>query len=296
MIENRKKKTLLDMDRLPTREEMREFFRANDWTAQKPYDFNEWEQDKIEVKNCVQDVFNGIWHQEGKNFGQKASPVCYTKDYPPEVLKKGVGDIVSGRVTEIMENEELCNDILTHFMPDFPTTEEEWNNLNPIDPEQVAKVDKFVNTAMNTMLDTIGFEGAVKAAQEFGTPEDFSSIMPNLPKMNFEKKYNHSRAKTKVVYSNLALERAQREEEILKSTPDELAENSALVNDFFKEIGEEDGKILRMLLDGMTQKEIADKLGYKNHSGVNKRIKKMREKYMEFDPDFKYWERKKTEE
>ena len=61
-----------------------------------------------------------------------------------------------------------------------------------------------------------------------------------------------------------------------------------------KAISEEDGTILRMLLDGMTQKEIAEKLGYKNHSGVNKRIKKMREKYMEFDPDFKYWERKKT--
>ena len=44
------------------------------------------------------------------------------------------------------------------------------------------------------------------------------------------------------------------------------------------------------------QQEIADKLGYKNHSGINKRIKKMREKYMEFDPDFKYWERKKTSE
>lgn len=294
MIENNKKKTLLDMDRLPTREEMREFFRANDWTARKPYDFNEWEQDKIELKNYVQNIFNDIWDKEGRNFGQKSSPVCYTKDYPPEVLKKGVGDIVSGRVTEIIENEELCSDILTYYIPDFPTTEEEMENLKPIDAEQVAKVNKFVHTAMNTMLDTIGFEDTVKTSKKFDTPEDFSKIKPNYPKENFERKYNHSRSKTKVVYSSLALERAQREEEILKSTPEELAESSALVNDFFKEIGEEDGKILRMLLDGMTQKEIADKLGYKNHSGVNKRIKKMCEKYIEFDPDFKYWERNKT--
>lgn len=127
-------------------------------------------------------------------------------------------------------------------------------NLKPIDPEQVAKVNRFVNTAMNTMLDTIGFEDTVKASKKFDTPEDFSKIKPNRPKENFNRKYNHSRSKTKVVYSSLALERAQREEEILKSTPEELAESSALVNDFFKAIGEDDGKILRMLLDGMTQK------------------------------------------
>ena len=39
---------------------------ANDWTARKPYDFNEWEQDKIEVKNYVQDIFNDIWDKEGE--------------------------------------------------------------------------------------------------------------------------------------------------------------------------------------------------------------------------------------
>ena len=40
-MELRKRKNLLDIDRLPTREELRAFFKANDWTARKPYDFIE---------------------------------------------------------------------------------------------------------------------------------------------------------------------------------------------------------------------------------------------------------------
>ena len=104
------------MDKLPTREEMREFFRANDWTARKPYDFNEWEQDKIEVKNYVQGIFNNIWDKEGRNFGQKSPPVCYTKDYPPEVLKKAIGDIVSGRPHRRNPNSYLIGEAFGFFV------------------------------------------------------------------------------------------------------------------------------------------------------------------------------------
>ena len=43
-------KTLLDLDRLPTQKELREFFLANDWSARKPYDFDKWSQEKIYEK------------------------------------------------------------------------------------------------------------------------------------------------------------------------------------------------------------------------------------------------------
>lgn len=39
-MELRKRKTLLDLDRLPTQKELREFFISNDWTTRKPYDFD----------------------------------------------------------------------------------------------------------------------------------------------------------------------------------------------------------------------------------------------------------------
>jgi DNA-binding MarR family transcriptional regulator len=36
-----------------------------------------------------------------------------------------------------------------------------------------------------------------------------------------------------------------------------------------------------MKMDGKTQQEIADHLGYKNHSAVTKRIKKLKELFLE---------------
>ena len=62
-MEPRKRKTLLDLDRLPTQKELREFFLANDWSARKPYDFDEWSQEKIEDKSYSENIFNKIWHK-----------------------------------------------------------------------------------------------------------------------------------------------------------------------------------------------------------------------------------------
>ena len=60
-MEPRKRKTLLDLDRLPTQKELREFFLANDWSARKPYDFDKWSQEKIEDKSYSESIFNKIF-------------------------------------------------------------------------------------------------------------------------------------------------------------------------------------------------------------------------------------------
>ena len=65
-MEPRKRKTLLDLDRLPTQKDLREFFLANDWSSRKPYDFDEWSQEKIEDKNYSQSIFNKIWQNQQK--------------------------------------------------------------------------------------------------------------------------------------------------------------------------------------------------------------------------------------
>ena len=44
---------------------------------------------------------------------------------------------------------------------------------------------------------------------------------------------------------------------------------------------EDDKSILLMRMDGKTQQEIADYLGYKNHSAVTKRIKKLKDLFLE---------------
>ena len=161
-MESLKRKTLLELDRLPTQKELREFFLANDWTARKPYNFKKWKPDKVEDKKYTQRIFDKIWHKISRKHGQKASPSCYTKEYPPEVLRSGVSDIVSGSVAEIVnEHPEVVQSIFDNLSDDFLSggletvkaimTGQEIDDPQTLTDEDIAKVDRFVDNAMERM-------------------------------------------------------------------------------------------------------------------------------------------------
>jgi DNA-directed RNA polymerase specialized sigma24 family protein len=54
------------------------------------------------------------------------------------------------------------------------------------------------------------------------------------------------------------------------------------VEQFLATLTDKDRQILTMRMEGLTHQEIADKLGYRNHSGVLKRIRKIGEQYENF--------------
>ena len=298
-MEPRKRKTLLDLDRLPTQKELREFFLSNDWSSRKPYDFDKWSQEKIEDKNYSESIFNKIWHKISRKHGQKDSPRCYTKDYPPEVLRSNVSDIVNGSVAEMVNaHPDVVQSIFDSLSDDFLSggletvkaimTGHEIENPQSLTEEDIAKVDRFVNNAMDTLMNTVEYDNLVQACREFGTPEDFSDLETNYPRTEFEEKYDHKKAKTKVIFSSEATDFAlDFERNFMQYSPDELAESSAFVNNFYKELNDVDLAILKLLINGKTQEEIADILGFKTYSAVHKRIKRIQQQYLDFDPDFK---------
>ena len=298
-MESLKRKTLLELDRLPTQKELREFFLTNDWTARKPYNFNKWKQEKIEDKKYTQNIFDRLWHKISRKHGQKASSICYTKDYPPEVLRSGVSDIVSGSVAEMVnEHPEIVQSIFDNLSDDFLSgglktvkavmTGQEIDNPEALTDEDIQKVDRFVDNAMDTLMKTVDYDTIVQICSEYGAPEDFTDLETNYPRSDFEQKYNHTKAKTKVVFSSEATDFAlDFERNFMQYSPDELAESSAFVDDFYKELNDVDLAILKLLINGKTQEEIADILGFKTHSAVHKRIKRIQQKYLDFDPDFR---------
>lgn len=297
-MELRKRKTLLDLDRLPTQKELREFFLANDWTARKPYDFDEWSQEKIEDKSYSESIFNKIWHKISRKHGQKAAPRCYTQDYPPEVLRSSVSDIVNGSVAEMVnEHPDVVRSIFDSLSDDFLSggletvkavmTGQETENPQALTEDDIAKVDRFVDNAMDTLMNTVDYDNLVQVCREFGTPEDFSDIKTNYPRNEFEEKYNHTKAKTKVTFSTLAADYAMDVKRINGYSPEELAVSSALVADFYEELDEIDLAILKLKIDGKTLEEIANILGFKTHSAIQKRMKRIQQQYLDFDPDFR---------
>ena len=293
-----KRNTLLDLDRLPTQKELREFFLANDWTARKPYDFDEWSQEKIEDKSYSESIFNKIWHKISKKHGQKASPRCYTKDYPPEVLRSTVSDIVNGSVAEMVnEHPDVVQSIFDSLSDDFLSgglqtvkavmTGQKIESPQALTEEDISKVDRFVDNAMDTLMTTVDYDTLVQVCREFGASEDFSDIKTNYPRNDFEEKYNHTKAKTKVTFSTLAADYAMDIERINSYSPAELAESSAFVADFYEELDEIDLAILKLKIEGKNLEEIADILGFRTHSAVHKRIKRIQQQYLDFDPDFR---------
>ena len=66
-----------------------------------------------------------------------------------------------------------------------------------------------------------------------------------------------------------------------QNTEDDVI-SEVMIKQFMDSLSEKDRKILEMRLEGYTQEEIAEDLGYKNHSGVQKRITKIGLAYQEF--------------
>ncbi len=106
------------------------------------------------------------------------------------------------------------------------------------------------------------------------THEDFNTtVQNNLPARDFNKSYNHTRAKTKIIPIDEATEIVN--------------ENSNLLNDVIAKermskiwslLNEEETLIIKLKLEDKTQKEIAEILGYKTHSAVGKKLTKIKQK------------------
>ena len=95
--------------------------------------------------------------------------------------------------------------------------------------------------------------------------EDYDTRRSSV-KMDFHRKWYHTRAKTKVV----DLDFAQVDEP--SYSPFEKIDSRLDVERFTSQLDEINQKIVKFLLAGYTQAEIAKKVGFANHSGICKRI------------------------
>jgi DNA-directed RNA polymerase specialized sigma24 family protein len=107
-------------------------------------------------------------------------------------------------------------------------------------------------------------------------------------KMDFHRKYYHTRADTKVEPIIGAYgENGEEEVVFAPYMPSEYAEVETRIwfDGFLKLLNEKDRRIVNLLEEGYTQEEIGNILGYANHSGVAKRIKYIRTIFKNFQND-----------
>jgi hypothetical protein len=103
--------------------------------------------------------------------------------------------------------------------------------------------------------------------------EDYDSRKSSV-KIDFHRKWYHTRAKVKV------LDFAQVDEP--SYYPYDNIVSRLDVERFTSRLDYKNKRIVKLLLEGYTQVEIAEMIGFANHSGVCKRIKKIGEAFLEY--------------
>ena len=144
---------------------------------------------------------------------------------------------------------------------------------------------------MNAVIDT---------AKEFRCFEDFD-YRNSRQKIDFYRKWYHTRAKNVTVESLEEIKEryAENNDGMEWDIPDEDSDmNRAVlepmaVNEFLASLSKTDRQILTMRMEGSTLEEIAEKLGFKTHSAVHKRIRKIGLAYEKFSgEDFGFSQKK----
>ena len=131
----------------------------------------------------------------------------------------------------------------------------------------------IIRTMVGHFIANTNFRLWREVVKEHRAHEDYDSRRSSI-KTDFHRQWYHTRAKTKV------LDFAQVDEP--SYYPFEKIDSRLDVERFTKCLDYKNQRIVRLLLDGYTQVEIAKMIGFANHSGVCKRIKKIGELFLEY--------------
>ena len=189
-------------------------------------------------------------------------------------MRDNLENLVSTTVLELLtEKQDTAQRILEQF--DFS------------DPDLEQKVDAFLHNAVGTTMQVMDYPRLVQVMKEISTYEDFNHYNKNnRPRIDFHRKWEHSRAKIKVTSLDEMEEAVDEDGEPLYDpvadesvNVEEQAAHELKVRDFWASLNEDEQHLLQLKMDGMTTQDIAAELGLKTHSAVVKRLQKLKKKY-----------------
>lgn len=258
------KKDLLDMDRLPTIEELKEFFKKNDWTSAKISDpAKRTDEERAEIAYAAK-LMDKKFEELARKKGRNSAARYYGVDNPLIALQNNTEDLVASTVVKIANDDELTDAILSQF--------------DLTDPDIDKKADDFLNNAVNTMLDVMEYEKLAEIVRLNSDEQDFNDKVANNYRLkDHVRRWEHTKDKKKNILTpdpNAELR------EPSKSVEDEAIGN-VLVEQFMETLNETDSKIFSRKLAGYTQSEIAKELGFSSNSAVSKRLTDMEKRFRE---------------
>lgn len=244
------------------------FHNGNDFSAASvmDIDYETLSPEAVEALEYIKRLMREPWEQSAQERGLGAAK-DFGKDNPLIALQGSMEDLVSGAVYKLLtEHPENAAVILSGF--DFT------------DPDIDRKVDEMLHTAMGMTMDVMDYDKLVQVMKDIPTEEDFSGRQ-SRPRIDFFRKWNHSRTKTQIESLDAIAEKSEDNELPFSSKDDVEAEavGNIRIREFWMSLSDADKKLLELKMSGMTTQEIANELGLKTHSAVIKRLQKLKKKY-----------------
>lgn len=195
----------------------------------------------------------------------------YTGDFPAWKLTYALPPYCEALEEEIGWNLQALLNI--HSSQDIPFFEPEF-------------IKATMKTVVWRVIDDEGWQPMLDALREMPCEEDFEKRPTNVRK-DFLRKWYHTRSKrVKMVSLEACMED---EDHAVHEVADPTAEFEQHIiaedvcQQFKEHLSQRDWEILELRIRGLTYERIAELLGYKNHSGVLKRIRAIEKKFLDFE-------------
>lgn len=283
------------------KDELVAFFQNNDFTANMALERehnSEGEQAKIFVR--TKKIFGEYWLGNLRKIGVKRKMKNFSKDHPVNFLENADADYFSEQISEIYTDPDKLSEYIDRFFEMYEepvmlgldcyakSVGKEVDDL--ADEEIHTVVERVAGVIDETLIETV-MQGQ-QVPQIFGISkkipqhEDFTEKL-NQDKINFYNKWTHAKTKlgAPLLFSELSEDEATNIEGakmFFANDPEEERRYIFLRDEFAKTLNGTDREIYYLLEKGITQKEIAKRLGYKTHSAVSKRMKIMNEDFKKF--------------
>ena len=252
-----------------TLDKLREFFHENDFSTLPVKDPSEYTEDELELYNRVLEHINSEWESIAKTLGLTHPQDCYSKDFPPELIRDRVQRIIADQVVKISGDDKVLGNIFEQFI--IP-------NLVDIADDTVTYTDEIADKALhntvNALMQTLDIKSLAQSAKEFSCDEDFNPKKAlNYPKMDHYKKYYHTRAKVKVNSLDEFIENGN--DAVGETNVEFTTDMRMLIKKLIAESSEQECEIISLLSAGYNQSNIAKRLGI-SQSTISRKIKKFK--------------------
>lgn len=234
-------------------------------------DFSEMDTDDVEVYKSVNKTLKSSWNEISKNVGSEIDLVNYSKDNPLIAMRDGLGNMLSEKGLEMLNDSENNEDF--------------WEMINQlmsvVQTEEQAKA--LLDNSVETVMEIMKYPELSEIIKQNPVHGDFSKKSKNYPAMDFNKQYYHTRASTKMQsldeYKSIESESGTATNATVANSVniEEQVEIKISKYDFWNSLSEQDKQIIELKMNGLTQKEIAEKLGYQTHSAIGKRLSSIKE-------------------